>query len=77
VAPDLSYCSEVWGPALLSKGGTGRASAVMHMLNVPQHAVQLEFRLRYVGGRLRNTVSRLLLLREFGTHPSDFSVVGS
>jgi hypothetical protein len=32
VAPILSYCSEVWGPALLSKGGIGRSSAVIQML---------------------------------------------
>ena len=67
VAPVLSYCSEVCGPAL-SKGGTGRASAAMQMLNNPQHAVQFEF-LRSLGGRMRKSVPRLLLLREFGTHP--------
>jgi hypothetical protein len=40
----------------------------MQMLNNPQHAVQFEF-LRSLGGRMRKSVPRLLLLREFGTHP--------
>jgi hypothetical protein len=68
VAPILSYCSEVWGPALLHRGGTGRSSSVMHMLTNPQHAVQFDF-LRALGGRLRKSIPKLLLLREFGTQP--------
>jgi hypothetical protein len=43
VAPVLSYCSELWGPALLSKGGMGRSSSVIQMLTNPQHAVQFDF----------------------------------
>jgi hypothetical protein len=68
VAPILSYCSEVWGPQLLSKGGTGRPASVLHMFNNPQHTVQFEF-LRSLGGHIRRSIPRLLLLREFGTQP--------
>lgn len=38
------------------------------MLNNPQHATQFEF-LRSLGGRLRKSVPKLLLLREFGAQP--------
>jgi hypothetical protein len=38
VAPVLSYCSEVWGPALLGKGGIGLSSSVTQLLTNPQHA---------------------------------------
>jgi hypothetical protein len=40
----------------------------MHMLTNPQHAVQFDF-LRALGGRLRKSSPKLLLLREFGTQP--------
>jgi hypothetical protein len=40
VAPILGCCSEVWGPALLSKGGMGLSSSVIQLLTNPQHAVQ-------------------------------------
>jgi len=40
----------------------------MHMLTNPQHAVQFHF-LRALGGRLRKSIPKLLLLREFGTQP--------
>jgi hypothetical protein len=36
------------------------------MLTNPQHAVQFDF-LRALGGRLRKSISKLVMLREFGT----------
>jgi hypothetical protein len=68
VAPVLSYCFEVWGPALLSKGGIGRSSSVTQMLTNPQHAVQFDF-FRALGGHLTKSISKLVMLREFGTQP--------
>jgi hypothetical protein len=38
------------------------------MLTNPQHAVQFDF-LRALGGRLRKSISKLVMLREFGTQP--------
>jgi hypothetical protein len=70
VAPVLSYCSEVWGPALFSKGGIGRrSSAVTQMLTNPQHAVQFDFLIRALGGHLRKSIAKPVMLREFGTQP--------
>ena len=65
VAPILSYCSEVWGPGLLRKRSGLSVSGV---LGNAQHALQCEF-LRLIGGKLRKSVCRVLLLREFGCKP--------
>ena len=66
VSPILNYCSEVWGPALLSssRGAGGRE----RMLRNQQHALLFDF-LRMIGGGLRKSVCRVLLLREFGLKP--------
>jgi hypothetical protein len=66
VSPILNYCSEVWAPALLCGGG-GQSRAERMMSN-QQHALQFEF-LRRIGGNLRKSVSRVVLLREFGCRP--------
>ena len=66
VAPILNYCSEVWSPALLSGGrGPKRLDRVM---SNQQHALLFEF-LRRIGGDLRQSVARVVLLREFGCRP--------
>ena len=65
VAPILNYCSDVWGPAALGGGGGSRIDRVMAN---QQHALQFEF-LRRIGGNLRQSVSRVVLLREFGCKP--------
>eukprot|EP00775_Hariotina_reticulata_P004702 gene4702-biopygen6454 len=58
----MTYCSEVWGPLLLSRGG---ALGSVHT-NVLQQ-VQLLF-LRRLGG-LRKSTPAALLFREFGARP--------
>eukprot|EP00775_Hariotina_reticulata_P012453 gene12453-biopygen14342 len=62
VVPIMTYCSEVWGPLLLSRGG---ALGSVHT-NVLQQ-VQLLF-LRRLGG-LRKSTPAALLFREFGARP--------
>eukprot|EP00775_Hariotina_reticulata_P001794 gene1794-biopygen3235 len=62
VVPIMTYCSEVWGPLLLSRGG---ALGGVHT-NVLQQ-VQLLF-LRRLGG-LRKSTPAALLFREFGARP--------
>ena len=67
VSPILCYCSEVWGPALLSQAGSG-AALVSKLQNNVISRVQFTF-LRTLAGRVRKSTARLLLSREFGAQP--------
>ena len=67
VSPILSYCSEVWGPAAMGAGSSRVCSATSMMSN-KQQVLAAEF-LRLIGGKMRKTVSRVLLHREFGCRP--------
>jgi len=60
VAPVLSYCSEVWGPTLLRNCRTP-----VGCMDNDLHGVQSLF-MRQLGGGLRRSTPRQLLLREFG-----------
>ena len=63
VSPILGYCSEVWGPSLMSK-----AIRSGSMLNDVMQGVQFMF-LRSVAGGVRKSTPRMLLLREFAGKP--------
>jgi hypothetical protein len=64
VSPILSYCSEVWGPSLLSQAGAGVA-LLNKLMDNDLSRVQFAF-LRAIAGWVRKSTSRQLLLREFG-----------
>ena len=63
VSPILGYCSEVWGPSLMSK-----AIRSGSLLNDVMQGVQFMF-LRSVAGGVRKSTPRMLLLREFACKP--------
>jgi hypothetical protein len=63
VSPVLGFCAEVWGPTLL-RG----ASSPLACLDNPLQKVQTLF-MRRLGGGLRRSTSRQLMLREFGCRP--------
>jgi hypothetical protein len=63
VSPVLGFCAEVWAPTLL------RGAQQPHdCLNNPLQRVQTLF-MRRLGGGLRKSTSRHLMLREFGCRP--------
>lgn len=63
VAPILGYCAEVWAPTLL-RG----ASDPLRCMDNSLHKVQTLF-MRRLGGGLRRSTPRQLMLREFGCRP--------
>ena len=63
VSPVLVYCSEVWGPTLLRS-----CSQPSKCLDLPMHHPLFIF-LRRLGGNLRRSTKRELLMREFGAKP--------
>jgi hypothetical protein len=63
VAPVLGYCAEVWGPSVLR-----HASTPLACMDNDLHKVQSLF-MRRLGGGLRISTPRQLLLREFGCKP--------
>jgi len=63
VSPVLGFCAEVWGPTLL-RG----ASSPLACLDNPLQKVQTLF-MRRMGGGLRRSTPRQLMLREFGCRP--------
>jgi hypothetical protein len=67
VSPILSYCSEVWAPALLHSSGSG-PSGVAKALSNDMQVVQFMF-LRMLAGRVRKSTCKQLLVREFGCQP--------
>lgn len=60
VSPILVYCSEVWGPSLLRSFATPKKC-----MDTDLHRPLFTF-LRRLGGNLRRSTCRELLLREFG-----------
>lgn len=63
VAPVLGFCAEVWAPTLL-RGSRDPSACMDNAL----HRVQTLF-MRRLGGGLRNSTKRQLMLREFGCKP--------
>ena len=63
VTPILVYCSEVWGPTLLTSCSTPKKC-----LDLPLNRPLFLF-LRRLGGNLRRSTCRELLMREFGAKP--------
>lgn len=63
VAPVLGYCAEVWGPTLLHSCRSPEACLVNEL-----QAVQTLF-MRQLGGGLRKSTPKQLMLREFGCQP--------
>jgi len=63
VTPILVYCSEVWSPTLLKSCSTPKKC-----LDLALHRPLFLF-LRRLGGNLRRSTCRELLMREFGAKP--------
>jgi hypothetical protein len=63
MTPILVYCSEVWGPTLLKSCPTPKKC-----LDLPLNRPLFLF-LRRLGGNLRRSTCRELLMREFGAKP--------